>query len=90
MFFRKNPESKSDPEPTEEQLREEQEFTARNQVAPNSKRARSLTTETQEIVQETLDKLDQAIKAKRAVKETAKKVQESCAKVGQTLKLQKA
>lgn len=88
MFFRKNPERK--PEPTEEQLREEEEFTRRNQVPENSKRVKSITTETQEIVQNTLDELDKAIREKRRVKEAAKQVQKSCSVVGQTLKLQKA
>lgn len=89
MFFRKTPEPK-DPEPSDEQLQEEQDFADRNAVAPNPKRARSITTETQEIVQNTLDELDKAIQEKRALKEQAKKVQESCNEASGILRLRKA
>lgn len=88
MFFRKHDKH---PEPTEEQLREEEEFAERNQARPPPKdRPRSITTETQEIVQNTLQELDRAIREKRALKEQAKKVQESCNEVSGVLRLRKA
>jgi hypothetical protein len=88
MFFRKTPESK--PEPTEEQLREEQEFAERNVAPPPKSRPRSITTETQEIVQNTLQELDKAIEEKRRLKSQAKKVQESCNEASGVLRLRKA
>jgi len=90
MFFRKS--DSKQPEPTEEQLREEQEFAKRNKAPPPPKsRPRSITTETQEIVQNTLQELDKAIQEKRQLKEQAKKVQESCNEAsGVVLRLRKA
>lgn len=73
------------PEPTEEQLREEQELADR---LPDEKKR--VTGETTKILRLTLGVIDRSIEEKKSVREAAKKLQESVAQVGANLRLKKA
>lgn len=84
MFWNRKKTEDTMPEPTEEQLLEEAEMTARAE-AP-----RRPTGETTKIVRLTIGAIDRGIEKTRSAKEAAKKLQESVAQVGDRLHLKKA
>lgn len=82
MFWNKKKTEKM-PEPTPEQLREEERMAAREPP-------RRITGETTKIVRLTLGAIDRGIKETRTTKEAAKKLQESVVKIENRLHLKKA